>query len=57
MTTLMLWETWESMITKDGLNAMVTGMLVTKMIKRHIKNLTIVKRPWPIDMPMVKNIT
>ena len=56
MTTLMMWETWENMITKDGINAMITGMIVTKMVKRHIKNLTTIKRPWPVEVPLVKNI-
>ena len=48
MTTLMLWETWEEFMTKEGLNVLITGVIVTKMVKRHIKNLTALKRPWPI---------
>ena len=56
MTTLMMWETWEDMITKEGLNVLITGMIVTILVKRHIKNLTTVKRPWPVEVPMVKNI-
>ena len=49
MTTLMMWEMWENMITKEGLNVLITGMIVTKMIKLQIKNLTTIERPWPID--------
>ena len=56
MTTLMLWETWEESMTEGGINAMITCMIVTKMVKRHIKNITTIKRPWPVDVPAVKNI-
>jgi len=48
MTTLMFWETLESCITTEGINVLITGLIVTKLMKKNKISLGTMKRPWPV---------